>query len=124
MPAFAPIVLATLVPPVTMTPVRIKGDVAFYEDMNESVPELRKTLSLSLVPPSKTSKLYKMRCRVVLPVADPVTGAFSYSLTFDNTVLMPKESTTAARNGFYDLVMEAINSDPWGALFIDQQTIY
>lgn len=125
MPAFAPIALTSPIPAVTMTPVRIKGDVAFYEDQSQPIAELRKTLSISLTSPSKTSKLYKMRCRVVMPVADAVTGSYSHSLTFDCTTLMPKEATEASRAALFELLFAVINdSAEFSAAIVEQQTIY
>jgi hypothetical protein len=86
----------------------MKGDVAFYTDITEPNIELRKTLSMSVTPPSKTSKLYKVRCKIVAPVADAVTGLLSHSNTADFTFLLPKQSLTTERTGLLLDVSELI----------------
>lgn len=99
MPQFQVITLTTT----TWTPERMKGDVAFYSDTTEAIVELRKTLSVSIAPPTKTSKLYKVRTKLTLPVADPITGQYSYSNTFDSTFLLPKASDASSRG---DLLLD------------------
>lgn len=93
MSAFLPIVLTA----VTWTPDRMKGDVFFYSDHSVERIDLRRTLSISLVAPSKTSKLYKVRFKMMTPVEDSVTTLIDYSVTVDCTFIIPAKANLADR---------------------------
>lgn len=94
MPQFSTITLGTTV----FTPERMKGDVAFYTDVSQPILELRKTLSMSVTAPSKTSKLFKVRVKMVTPCEDPVlTGTVSHSVSADCVFMLPAKSSVAER---------------------------
>lgn len=120
MPQFATITLTST----TWVPERMKGDIAFYTDIAEPVIELRKSLSISVVPPSKTSKLYKVRCKIVVPVADAVTGLLSHSNTLDATFMIPKQSLAAERTAILADLTELVGDAIMTSLVVDLAPVY
>lgn len=84
-------------------PVRREGAVVFYRESEHEVPALRSSLSISLVEPTKTSRLYKVRMKCVVPVAevDPNTSAQTGKVarlnSFDLSFIFDANSTTDER---------------------------
>lgn len=99
-------------------PVAHNGNVVVYHDRAQAIPSLRKTLTLSLAVPTKTSKLYKARFRMVVPVekmdlsgATPVgTGIADYINSFDLTYILDGRSTEASRQDLFNLLSEFLGS--------------
>lgn len=99
-------------------PVKRNGNVVVYQNLNaQPIPALRKTLTISLTEPSKTSKLYKARFRIVTPVekmdntVTPAvgTGEVDYLTSADVTYTFDARSSSAARGALHTDVFEFMN---------------
>lgn len=77
MPAFAPVTLMAAtsnggplpLPTVTLTPLRIDKGIAFWMNYNASSPSVATSLTASVIGPTKTSRLQKVRLKLNDPIA-------------------------------------------------------
>lgn len=95
--------------PVTHTfdPLRIDGDVAYYVNRAPGYAVGFERLSLSVAPPTKQSRLYKVRLRAGFPVMEvPVTATYSgiapapskaFEHGFDLVLFCPERGTLQQR---------------------------
>lgn len=91
----------------TFAPVNILGNTASYADRAGGISVGYPTVSVTLSLPSKTSRLYKARLKVVMPVMETISNSTmsgilpaptkAYDLTADMIFYMPERSTLADR---------------------------
>lgn len=129
MPAFLPIT-KTAIP---WVPVRHVGNVFTYSDLTQAIPELRKTLAISLSEPSKTSKLYKVNFRITIPVekmdksVTPAVGlgVVDYFNVINHTLTFDARSTMDDRNAIYDAMTDFLTlSDEAADVGSDLKALY
>ena len=85
------------------SPSGITGDVAKYHDRVGGISVDFPAITISSVSPTKTSRLYKARMKIVLPVLENTSGTASngftpaptkaYDLIADMTFILPERST-------------------------------
>jgi hypothetical protein len=102
------------------TPVKRIGNAVVYNDLTQPIASLRKTLTLSFAEPSKTSKLFKIRIRIVSPVEamdKSVTpnvglGVVDYLNSVDMTYIYDARSTDVSRLEIVDGIFNLLNFSP------------
>jgi len=117
-------------PPVvrTYSPVSIKGDLATWFDRtyNSGMSAGFGQLTASLVRPSKTSKLNKVRVKLALPTL--ITGGVSpfveYTTSVDIQFLLPELSTEADRQNVLALAKNALAEAIIEAMVVDLDSVY
>lgn len=104
---------------VTFKPVRVTDGLVTFQDRSNPIQIAQTTLTVSSVPPSKTSRNNKVRIRVVYPkIATPVTSASGFtpapqkisSLVADITFIVPDISTDEERAGLLALTKRLLTS--------------
>lgn len=137
MPAFAPIIIndgaATPVAH-TFNPVQINGNVAMFADRATGITVGFPLLTTSLSRPSKTSKLTKVRFKLVMPILETlgnntVTGIVpsptkAYDVTFDCSFLLPERCSLADRNNILAYAKNLLAHATPAALVTTNETIY
>lgn len=137
MPAFGPIVIKdAATPPVahTFSPVQISGNVASYADRLSGVAVGYPHITASMVRPSKTSRLTKVRLRCVMPVLETlgtntVTGIVpqptkAYDVTADLTFILPERSGLQHRQDILAFAKGMLNDAVLSQLILTNETIY
>lgn len=97
------------------------GNLSTFADYNQALPSLRSKLTVSLVQPSKTSKLNKARIKLVLvnegTVYDPVTSTYVPNKTAravcsaDVTFIFPENSTDTDRVNLLQHFISALQNN-------------
>lgn len=104
---------------VTFKPIRVTDGMVTFQDRSNAIQIAQTTLTISSVPPSKTSRNNKVRLRVVMPkVAVPTVSTSGFtpapqkigSLVADITFLVPDISTDEERSGLLVLVKRLLTS--------------
>lgn len=104
---------------VTFKPVRVTDGLVTFQDRSNPIQIAQTTLTVSSVPPSKTSRNNKVRIRLVYPkVAVPTTSTSGFtpapqkigSLVADITFLVPDTSTDEERAGLLALTKRLLTS--------------
>lgn len=104
---------------VTFKPVRVTDGMVTFQDRSNPIQIAQTTMTISSVPPSKTSRNNKVRIRVVVPkVAVPTTSTSGFtpapqkigSLVADITFLVPDISTDEERSDLLVLVKRLMTS--------------
>lgn len=118
----------------TFSPVTISGPVASYADRSGGIAVGFPTITASLVAPSKTSRLYKARIKVVMPVLETISNSTmsgilpaptkAYDLTADMTFFMPERSTLADRKNIFAYAKNLLANALCTALVETNETIY
>lgn len=92
MPALAPVTLDhsqdSTKTYVTLTPTKIEGGIAFWTNYAAPTPSLAATMTASVAGPSKTSRLQKVRMKIIDPVPKKSADGSVTTLVVDhlNTV--------------------------------------
>lgn len=117
---------------VVFNPVRLVGPLAVYNDklLNPGNMAAMPVLSISSVLPSKTSKLQKVRVKLVVPepmrdalgVAIPNTKDFEQ--TFDATWIVPERASTEVREKFMTIAEKVIGLGLFVQLVGEAETVY
>lgn len=118
----------------TFAPVGINGPVASYADRASGISVGYPRLTASLVVPSKGSKLYKARFKLVLPVLENITNSTmsgvlpaptkAYDLTADLQFIMPERSTLQDRKNIMALAKNLLADAVATALVETNANIY
>lgn len=118
----------------TFAPVTILGTMASYADRSSGISVGYPTITASLTAPSKTSRLYKARLKVVFPVLETISNSTmsgiapaptkAYDLTADMTFLMPERSTLQDRKDILALAKNLLANAVTTALVENNETIY
>lgn len=136
MPQFAPLSLSAdnAVTTSTFSPATIKGDVAAYEDRALGVSIGYPRVTASVARPSKTSRLSKVRLKVVVPVLEAVTGtnltgvtppaAVAYTTSADIVFMLPERSNLNQRQALLYLVQSLLAAAEVSALVVNNESIY
>lgn len=101
-------------------PVGIRGEIASYEDRATGVSIGYPTTTLSVVKPSKTSKLCKVRVKIVLPVMEVLSNntmsginpapTKAFDLTFDGVFILPQRAGVQNRKDILALMRSFFDS--------------
>jgi len=118
----------------TFAPVTITGPIASFADRSGGISVGYPVISASLTAPSKTSRLYKARLKLVLPVLETISNSTmsgiapaptkAYDLTADMTFLMPERSTLQNRKDILALAKNLLADAVVTALVQNNETIY
>lgn len=116
------------------TPSGITGDVAKYDDRVGGISVGFPRITISSVAPSKTSRLYKVRAKVVLPVLENVAGTASngftpapvkaYDLMADMTFILPERSVTQNRKDLLAFAKNLLSHAVMTAVIQDNEVVY
>lgn len=116
------------------SPVGIAGDVAKYADRVGGISVGYPVVTVSSTAPSKTSRLYKARIKVVLPVLENSTGTASngfapaptkaYDLIADMTFLLPERSTQQNRKDLLAFAKNLLAHATPVAVIQDNDVVY
>jgi hypothetical protein len=118
----------------TFAPVTIKAEVASYADRVGGISVGYPTITASLSQPTKTSRLYKARLKVVMPVLETVSNSTmsgilpaptkAYDVTADMTFFMPERSTLSDRKNILAYAKNLLANAVSTALIETNETIY
>lgn len=116
------------------TPSGIKGDIAKYEDRIGGISVGYPQITISSMAPSKTSRLYKVRAQVVLPVLENTSGTASngftpaptkaYDLRADMTFMLPERSTLQNRKDLFAFAKNLAAQAVMTSVVQDNEVIY
>jgi len=106
----------------TWEPARIDPNgVAKWEDRSGGVQSAFPTLTMSLRPPTKTSKINKVTVKLLLPIQEEASGAnpagytpapaVAYTLSFVGEFMLPERSTNAERVDFLSHIASLFNTN-------------
>lgn len=94
--------------PLTFEPLTLANNLATFADESGSAPTLNKVFTVSVQRPSKTSKVAKVRIKLVVPVAKVVGGVATsdkdHENSFDITFLSAANATEVERAAIIDLL--------------------
>lgn len=118
----------------TFTPSGITGEVARYHDRSGGISVGFPAISISSVTPSKTSRLYKARVKVVLPVLENTSGSASngftpaptkaYDLMADMTFILPERSVKQNRKDLLAFVKNLLAQPVITSVIEDNEVVY
>lgn len=118
----------------TFAPVTINGPLASYADRSGGIAVGFPTITASLTSPTKTSRLYKARLRVVVPVLETLSNSTvsgilpaptkGYDMTADMTFLMPERSTLQNRKDLLAFAKNLLANALVTAVIENNETIY
>lgn len=118
----------------TFSPVGISGDVAKFADRSGGISLGFPQITISSVAPTKTSRLYKARIKVVLPVLENSTGTASngfapaptkaYDLMADMTFILPERSTQQNRKDLLAFVKNLLAHATPTSVIQDNDAVY
>lgn len=116
------------------TPSGISGDVAKYDDRSGGISVGFPRITISSAAPSKTSRLYKARVKVVLPVLENIAGTSSngftpapvkaYDLTADMTFILPERSTQQNRKDLLAFAKNLLANAVVTSVVQDNEVVY
>lgn len=118
----------------TFAPVNLIGNAANFADRSGGIAVGYPTVLATMSLPSKTSRLYKARFKVVLPVLETVSNSTmsgilpaptkAYDLTADMTFFMPERSTLADRKNILAYAKNLLANAVVTALVENNETVY
>lgn len=137
MPVFAALILndgqATPVAH-TFAQKTLIGTEATYVDRVSGITVGYPTLTVNSMPPTKTSRLAKVRVKMVLPVLEVVNASTyngitpaptkAYDLTFDGMFFLPERCTLAQRKDILAYAKNILSNALLTTLVETQETIY
>lgn len=99
----------------TYTPSSNQGGLSSWINYAAATPTLQSKLTVSVAQPSKTSKLYKARIKLVVPVPKKdlngaVTGLVDHVNSVDMTFLSSEASTILERSNLLELATALLNT--------------
>jgi hypothetical protein len=137
MPAFANIVLndgAGTPVAHTFAPNTLVGTLSTFADRSGGIAVGYPVISISSVSPSKTSRLYKVRAKIVMPVLEVVNSSTysgitpaptkAYDMTADMTFFIPERSTLQQRKDILAFAKNFLSNAVATALVETQETVY
>lgn len=118
----------------TFSPLTLIGTEASYVDRSGGITLGYPKVVLNSMPPTKTSRLQKVRCKVVLPVMEVVNSSTyngitpaptkAYDLTFDCMFFLPERSTLADRKNIFAYAKNTLANAMLTSLVENQETVY
>lgn len=118
----------------TFAPLSVTGPLAIYEDRAGGISVGFPRISLSVLPPSKTSRLTKVRAKLVYPVLEVVNSSTysgitpaptkAYDVTADLTFFMPERSTLQQRKNLNALFKNFLANAAWTAVVENLEAVY
>lgn len=118
----------------SFTPSGIAGAIASYDDRVGGISVGFPHITISSVSPTKTSRMYKARVKVVLPVLENISGTASngfapaptkaYDLQFDGTFILPERSTLQNRKDLFAFVKNLMANAVMTAVVENNEVIY
>lgn len=137
MPSLANIVIndgATTPVAHTFAPVSQSGTGAVLADRSGGISVGYPTFEINTSLPSKTSRLYKTRLKIALPVLENVTNStisgiapaptLSYTMTADMTFFMPERSNLQNRKDIIAFAKNALANALVSAVLENNETLY
>lgn len=137
MPAFTALTINDgLATPVahTFAQKTLIGTEATYVDRSSGITVGYPTVVVNSMPPTKTSRLSKVRIKVVLPVLEVVNASTyngitpaptkAYDLTFDAMFFLPERCTLAQRKDILAYAKNLLANALTTSLVETQETIY
>lgn len=137
MPAIASITIndgATTPVAHVFTPSGIQGSIASYHDRSGGISVGYPAITISSVTPSKNSKTYKVRAKLVLPVLETQSGTASngftpaptkaYDLIADMSFVMPARSSLQNRKDLFALAKNLCAQAVMTSVVQDNEVIY
>jgi hypothetical protein len=118
----------------TFGPVGITGPLASYADRVGGISVGYPIITASLVNPSKTSRNYKARLKIVMPVLETISNSTmsgiapaptkAYDLTADITFIMPERSSLQNRKDILAFAKNLLANAVTTALVENNETVY
>lgn len=137
MPAFTALTIYDgLATPVahTFAQKTLIGTEATYVDRIGGITVGYPTLTVNSMPPTKTSRLAKVRVKMVMPVLEVVNASTyngitpaptkAYDLTFDGMFFLPERCTLAQRKDILAFAKNVLSNALLTSLVETQETIY
>jgi len=137
MPALATVNLtdAAATPVVhAFVPQSLTGPLATYADQSGGIAVGYPKLTIQVVPPSKTSRLNKVRMKLVLPVLETISNStFSgiapaptkaYDMTADVQFFLPERSTLQNRKDLRAMLLDLMGEAVTTSVVETQESIY
>lgn len=116
------------------SPKVLIGTEASYVDRASGITLGYPTVTVNSMPPTRTSRLSKVRMKVVLPVMEVVNASTyngitpaptkAYDLTFDAMFFLPERCTLGQRKDILALAKNLLANSLTTALVEVQETIY
>lgn len=137
MPAFSPLTIndgqATPIAH-TFAQKTLIGTEATFVDRVSGITVAYPQITVNSMPPTKTSKLTKIRMKIAMPVMEVVTASTyngitpaptkAYDLTFDCMFFLPERCTLAQRKDILAYARNLLSNAFTATLVENQETIY
>lgn len=118
----------------TFSPLSITGNYAIYEDRSSGISVGFPRIHVWVSPPSKTSRLHKVRVKIVRPTLETISNSTysgitpaptkAYDTTVDMTFFLPERSIIQDRKDILAYAIGFLNDSVGAALVRDQETVY
>lgn len=118
----------------TFGPVGTKDGVSSYADRSGGIAVGYPTITVSLIQPSKTSKLYKARIKVVMPVLETISNSTvsgilpaptkGYDMSADVTFILPERSSLQNRKDILAYCKNLLADAVTTAIVQNLETVY
>lgn len=118
----------------TFGPGPLVGTEAVFLDRSGGISIGYPKVIINAAQPSKTSRLYKTRVKLVVPVLEVVNASTyngitpaptkAYDLTFDGTFFCPERATLADRKNLLAYVKNLLAHATLTAVVQDQEVVY
>jgi len=115
-------------------PLSLTGNLAVYEDRSGGISVGFPRIFLWVSPPSKTSRLHKVRIKIVRPSLETISNSTmsgilpaptkAYDTTFDCTFFLPERSTLADRKDIIAFARNILLNAVSASLVEAQSAIY
>lgn len=118
----------------TFSPVAQTGLLSSFADRSGGISVGYPTITISTAQPSKTSRLYKARLKVVFPILETLSNSTmsgitpaptkAYDVSADITFMMPERSTLADRKDILALAKNLLSNALVAAIVENNETLY
>lgn len=118
----------------TFAPLSIVGNLATYEDRSGGISVGYPRILIWVNPPSKTSRLQKVRIKIMRPSLESVTNSTysgitpaptkAYDTSFDCTFFLPERGTLADRKDILAYAKNLLGHAVGTAIVETQEAIY
>lgn len=118
----------------TFAPVNLIGNAANFADRVGGISVGYPTILISLTPPSKTSRLYKARLRIVVPTLETISNSTmsgiapaptkAYDSTVDMMFFMPERSTLSDRKNILAYAKNLLAHATVTSVIENNETVY
>lgn len=118
----------------TFSPSGIEGPLAKFDDRSGGISVGFPRITISSIAPTRTSRLYKARFKIVLPVLENTSGSSSngftpaptkaYDLTADMTFILPERSTLQNRKDIFAFAKNLLSNATAVAVVENNEVVY